>query len=37
MTGCRAFPVRYRSPSTGLARGPIDAIPEYLENLHDPQ
>jgi hypothetical protein len=26
-----------RRPSIGLARWPIDAIPEYLENLHDPQ
>jgi len=29
--------MRHRSTSTGLARWPADAIPEYLENLHDPQ
>jgi hypothetical protein len=28
---------RRRLASIGLARWPIDAIPEYLENLHDPQ
>jgi hypothetical protein len=33
--GCATQPCR--STSTGLARWPVDAIPEYLENLHDPQ
>jgi hypothetical protein len=28
---------RRRATSIGLARWPIDAIPVYLENLHDSQ